>query len=478
MIKYLILLLNFIGFLLIDLFMGEVNVTINAPAEADLGTSFLVEVTITKSDLDGFARYQQDFPVGYTPTMVNAFNGDAKFKDQKLKIIWYKIPTDSTFTISYNVFVDPTVTTPLNLGGTFNYIHESEVKTYTIPGKTVVIRGQGLIVDNNQNNTDANNNGNQNNTDANNGNQNQQNGVDTSSQQTNNYIANKNFPVNEIFCYRQVVRDQNDITVHLLINTADLSKDKFAKIQEKIPFGFTATNLESKDGIFSFKDNYVKFLWMTLPAEKQFEISYKLTASIPITENPGITGSFSYIENEATQIKDILNRDFIDGALIASNNQNNNSNNQTNNNQINNQDSNNNQNNNNANNNQNNNQNNQNNNYLTDNNNQNNNSNNQIIPHPETGVTYKVQIAAGHTPVNPKYYFKNLNVTEKVQMEQHEGWHKYTIGSFTIYKDARDRRIQIWQNTPIHDAFVSAYNNGSRITVQEALMVANQSWYQ
>ncbi len=457
MIKYLFLLLNFISFLLIDLFFGEVNVTINAPSEAVAGSSFVVEVTITKSNLDGFARYQQEFPIGYTATMVNSFNGDATFKDQKLKIIWYKIPADSIFTIVYNVKVDSTAEGPLNLSGTFNYILENEVKTFSIPAKTIIIRPQGYIADNNQNNN----------------NQNQSQGIDTTNQQTNNnVVTNNSFPANEVFCYRQIVRESNEIKVHLLVNTADLSKDKFAKIQESIPAGFTASNIESKDGIFSFKDNNVKFLWMALPAQSQFEVSYKLTSTAPSSDIPDITGNFSYIENDATKLKTIENRDFLKGALIASNNQNQNQNQQQNtdqNTQNNQSDQVNNQNQNQTNNQINNNQ-------IA--NNQNNQNNNQVIPTPETGVRYKVQIAAGHTPVNPKYYFKKFSVSENVQMELHEGWHKYTIGSFTIYKDARDRRVQVWQNTPIHDAFVSAYNNGARITVQEALMVANQKWYQ
>ena len=293
-------------------------------------------------------------------------------------------------------------------------------------------------------------------------------------------------------------RDQNGITVHLLVNTTGLAKDKFAKIQEKIPSGYNATNIESKDGIFSFKDNAVKFLWMSLPSENQFQISYKLIATIPSSELPDISGNLSYIDNDMTKIKSIENRDFIGTSLIAANNsnqqtqnniqvvQNNQSNNQTNNNANQNKQTNQNtlKNNHTADslkNNltvQNNNAHNQNN-ITTHNQNQNNNTvHNQLITSPETGVRYKVQIAAGHNPVNAKYYFHQFNVSESVQTELHEGWHKYTIGSFTVYKDARDHRIQIWQNTPIHDAFVSAYNNGTRITVQEALMVANQKWYQ
>ena len=52
---------------------------------------------------------------------------------------------------------------------------------------------------------------------------------------------------------------------------------------------------------------------------------------------------------------------------------------------------------------------------------------------------------------------------------------KYTVGGFDKYKSARDKR----QKLSPHDLpgpFVTAYNAGERISMQEALMVANQNW--
>jgi hypothetical protein len=62
--------------------------------------------------------------------------------------------------------------------------------------------------------------------------------------------------------------------VNVLVNKE--STQKFAKIEEDVPEGYTAVALDSKDAIFTFKGQRVKFLWMNLPVEKYFTVSYRL----------------------------------------------------------------------------------------------------------------------------------------------------------------------------------------------------------
>ncbi|MFQ5335126.1 MAG: hypothetical protein ACE5DN_03525, partial [Flavobacteriales bacterium] len=101
------------------------------------------------------------------------------------------------------------------------------------------------------------------------------------------------------------------------------------------------------------------------------------------------------------------------------------------------------------------------------------------IPSPETGISYKVQICAGHKPVPGSHFKTQYKYSDsKVNIEQQGGWLKYTIGLFGVYKDAHDKRDQVTAKYDFPGPFVTAYNEGARITVQEALMITKQQWYQ
>ncbi|MBC7124170.1 MAG: SPOR domain-containing protein [Bacteroidales bacterium] len=441
---------NLVGITLLSFLIGnDVALNVNVPKAVNAGSEFDVEVILKKGNLSGFARLQQDLPMGLTAQLVESSLGDFSFDEQKLRFVWLRLPEGKEMRLVYRVKVDERLKGSFTLKGTFAYVDNNERKTAEFQTSTININPStridpNLIVDINEFQTII------------------------------PPQAPVGFVASNVRCIRQTPIPsgaENDYLVKLLVNKGNAQK--FAKIEEDVPEGFTAEAIETKDAVFTFKDQKVKFLWMNLPAEPRFVVSYKLIApdgkgSITVS----LKGTFSYLVGEATRVIDIIQKDIdltnidpatLDGLISST--------------------------------------------FSTEGAN--------IIsgftPYseggidipieykkiedkpkrkakpefdmepfmlmPEKGVYYRVQIAAGHKPIDIKRYFTRYNIKYDVRTEKHEGWYKYSIGSFKEYKEARDFRILIWNSTRINDAFVTAYNNGTRITVQEALMITSQKWY-
>jgi hypothetical protein len=99
------------------------------------------------------------------------------------------------------------------------------------------------------------------------------------------------------------------------------------------------------------------------------------------------------------------------------------------------------------------------------------------VPMPEEGVFYRVQIAAGKNNLKKGVFEELYSFREGFKLENHKGWFKYTTGYHQVYKSARDDRERIKvKYDKFQGPFVTAYNDGVRISVQEALMVTSQKW--
>ncbi len=451
MIKWVFLVFNFFSVMLVNLFFADdIGISVSAPTMVTGGDEFQVTVTLNKGNLESFSRLMQELPAGLKAKSVSSANADFTFKDNKVRLIWLKMPEEGQVSVTYTIQSDQRLKGSFELGGKFSFIQDNERRS---------VDAEPLIVTINPNPT-----------------------IDP-----NLLVDVKDFKDQvipdltsggqlQVACVRERPRISGDpdggIVVNLLVNKE--SAEKFAKIEEDIPAGYTALKIDAKGGIFSFKDGRAKFLWMNLPQEAYFIVSYRLVPNAGVVGAPQLKGQFSYVDNEKTKILDIVEKDIqlssMTGdsvkALIA-----------------------------------------------------------QILApkplgeqlliaeaevpaekpepeiekpttkkknawqrmklsidkryllEPEDGVYYRVQLAAGHNKINIKSYFKKLNVSDEVRIEEHEGWKKYSIGSFNDYKLARDYRVHIWNTTPVGDAFVAAYNSGRRITVQEALMISNQKWY-
>tara|TARA_B100001287_G_scaffold117586_1_gene98924 strand:- start:272 stop:1681 length:1410 start_codon:yes stop_codon:yes gene_type:complete len=107
-----------------------------------------------------------------------------------------------------------------------------------------------------------------------------------------------------------------------------------------------------------------------------------------------------------------------------------------------------------------------------------NSSSNIITPNKTiNSINYKVQVLAAHRIASKKDIYKQFKFEGNYDLENHEGWIKYTTGLYKEYKSARDKRNSL-KTHEFPGPFVTAYNYGERITVQEALIVTNQKWIQ
>jgi hypothetical protein len=503
MVKSFVILINFFVLSLLNIHIGEnVSTSMYMPSNVTAGQDFIVKITVDKGDIQNFSRFQQPLPYGLKASPVNTSNGEFKFENQTVKLIWLNIPQASSFTFSYAVRVNKFIKGNVNLSGEFAYIENNERKSTNIEPQNLKIEPDptvdpALVMD-----------------------------IKEYQKKFINQDLNES-----VAAIRQTPRrapGSDAIDVTLVVHKENLNQ--FAKIEEKIPSGYTAKELNSRNGIFIFKEGAVKFLWMQLPAKDNFTVSYRL---YPKPENkqttPEIDGEFSYIQGESTHKVNTIQRDINLDAIDPDDNlnellakatgesellevqtsepdnneirfedepkeesgdattaaeekneevieeqtealeeqqeteevvaitdddvkpvkndtkqpQNNNtqSNNKT---------------------------------YNRINANK---TDKSHMLEPQSGIYYRIQVAAGHRPVNVDRYFNRYKLQKEVKRERHEGWYKYSVGSFNIYKEARDYRVNIWNTTEIDDAFVTAYNNGVRITVQEALMVTNQKWY-
>src|SRR6185312_5446383 len=145
MIKYLVLLINLVGLFVYQVFMQSgVTATQTAPASANPGSSFTVEVTINKASATGFAKYQADLPQGCTASAVNKNGATVLASGNAIKFIWASLPSDQTLKISYTVTLDPGMSGAQSIGGKFLYVIDNQKQEADANQLTVSVGGAAV----------------------------------------------------------------------------------------------------------------------------------------------------------------------------------------------------------------------------------------------------------------------------------------------------------------------------------------------
>jgi len=457
------------------IFRNDVTIAVDMPDIIEAGTEITVTVTINKGKMVNFGQFRQDLPLGLTAKAVNSANANFSFEDQQVRLTWLGgMPDDDKITFSYKIIANERLTGKIDLSGRFSYIDNNEKKSIEQQPKFLAISPSPNVSPSMQIEIHD---------------YAKVSSIESVATRGGHTVALRQRPV--------WMEGEKIFLVTLLINKDGIQK--FAKVEETVPIGYTAASIDSKGGIFSYTNQVAKFIWMDLPAEPYFTVTYKLIpedGAMPTPASVFLSGVFSYMINERTFSSDIVERteklaglnstqvnDLLRGITIreieqqpvlvattttppASTTSQASATSQA----------------------------------------------STATPpvsttaatttrpstsvstvppvrtvtitndasdllKPESGVYYRVQIAAGHRPVNTQRYFRSYRLEYSVAKETHEGWFKYTVGSFAEYKDARDYRVHLGNTAQLNDAFIAAYNNGKRITVQDALMALNQKWY-
>jgi hypothetical protein len=434
-----------------------VTITADIPEVIEAGTEITVNVTIKKGKQTGFARFQQELPVGFTAKPLNSAYADFSFQEQKVRLVWLNIPDNNEINFSYKVIANELLTGEVDLQGRYFYIENNENRWTDLQTQALAITPSPNVDPDSR--------------------------IDVKEFAKYAEIKAQAEGSGQTVAFRQqpVWLEEDKVFLVTLLVNKDAAK-KYAKIEEKTPAGFVAAGLDSKGGIFSYRNNVAQIIWMDMPAEPYFTVSYKLIPEDGAAVNQetlSIAGDFTFMVNDRTFTAPIierkeqlarLNKEQLNNILrdidfqidevkqqssIAGNDkpksdgasdeqiakreppptpQ-----------------------------------------RQTGSTGTASSRNQDFILMPEPGVRYRVQIAAGKKEINIPRYFRNHRLEYRVFRDEHEGWYKYLVGSFAEYRDARDYRVQLW-NTTVSDAFVAAYNNGKRIHVQDALMATNQKY--
>jgi hypothetical protein len=275
---------------------AKISVNIDIPEKVEAGREFFVNIVIRKGTLEEFSRLQQELPAGLTASAVNSGTADFSFDKQRLRFIWLKLPAQEEINISYKVMVNERLKGEFTISGEFSYVEKDERKSVELKSGPVTIQPSPAIAENLR--------------------------IDIS--QFEKVLAFEKATREsryDITCIRQTpykTSTGNEFIVRILVYKKGMNK--FAKIEEQIPVGFEAKSMDSKDGIFTFKDGVAKFVWMNLPAESGFVVSYRLIpSSAKASGTITIKGQLSYIDEGRNIVIDIIQKN-VDLANITEQN--------------------------------------------------------------------------------------------------------------------------------------------------------------
>lgn len=124
-----------------------------------------VDVKIKKSDIKGFAKYQDYLPEGYQAKQGKTNGSSFSVSDGKIKFVWVSLPLEEELSISYILEkISDNASNNISLNGEFSYLENDQTKkaktnsdSYTFDGASSTVASVGKTSENNTSETGTNN---------------------------------------------------------------------------------------------------------------------------------------------------------------------------------------------------------------------------------------------------------------------------------------------------------------------------------
>ena len=419
MSKVILIIINIIGFLIFtNLNTNNIEIIHSAPKEIPIGKDIEVNLIINKDNFSGPGTLKLDLSQANGILVKENMNDESSFsfKENEVLFIWNDLPNEKNIVLSYTIIAQENISGKKKISGEFSFIKDNEKKILKVPELIFKVNPK-LIAE--------------------------------------EKIHKNKSSTNSVRSIEKI-KSGYLITVKTYIE----NHKGFARVKEELPPNFTAEAIETAGSVFKNIDGYVKFIWTSIPdSNSDVIVKYKISNIKGLDSNFTISGVFSSEDlimkgyNSGIEIPKTEYDPFKEETSLKLVSKNLEENIVT---------------------------------YKDTDEIINKTSLSKVIDDKglkniisakkvNNSIDYKVQILAGHRIISNKKISNLYNYTGEYSLESHNGWIKYTVGSNAEYSKARDSRNEL-NNFDFPGPFVTAYNYGERISVQEALILTSQNW--
>ncbi len=447
MIKYLFIVINSLVLFVFGLFSSDNGITLtsNIPANMVAGQEVAIELKINKGGMNGFAKLQLELPEGITVKESEDKGANYNYNGTIAKWVWAALPTESEITVKVTLLVNESTLGQKTINAKYSYVENNvkQVVEMTPAEVNVLPVGSDInapVAAKTETPT----------------------GDSTQTPPAATPTVASNEPPGLISVTRVISAGSVDNEFLITLKIKKDGTKGFARFSDDIPNGIIVKAAKTDGGSFSMADGKIKFVWVNVPDKEELEISYTISGN---TSSPVMLGGeYSYLEdNQSKKYKVPVETVAFQTSQIANTN-------------------------------------------VTE--------EKPEVKQPETkdpevvnpatvksveetvakklseseteavgekksgNMSFLVQVGAfTNEKVNAQRLKKKFKITEAIRSEMQGGYSKFMIGDHNEYKSARNHRETMKNVNGVKSAFVVAYNQGKRITVQEALMITNQKWF-